>query len=253
MLSDPAEISSNSWEQLIYDIHENSIIGQRLGISYMQSNEEFVTLNVNNQKSKLYQSSMGLMAISGVVWDAGFCLSDFLVANQMYTDGIVLDIGCGTGVCGIAALLLGSTSVTFTDLIEPPSLDDNLTQLSDEHRSRARFVPFDWSVEVVCPQLVSPSSLSQNGTGPLVWDTVLCSDLLYDQKVHDYLIRTLRQIHFKNALFAYKRRHDTPEKNFFQMLSLFCTIRVAKPDSFQLRNLSISSTSGLFIVIATRI
>ena len=255
MLTDPTE-SRKSWDEQIYDIEVGSIIGQRLGVSYLQSNKEYVVLIVNGHQMKLYQTSMGILAISGVVWDAGFCLADFLVANQTYADGMILDVGCGTGVCGIAALLLGSSSVTFTDAFQPPSLDDNLSQLCAQFRSRANFIPFDWSAEVVCSQLIGPSaalisSLNLDGTDPLSWDTVLCSDLLYDQKAHEPLIRTLKQIRFKKAIFAYKRRHDTPERFFFRSLSTFCTINVVMPDTFPLCNLPISAISGLFIIIAT--
>lgn len=245
-----------SWDEQMYGIEEGSIIGQRLGVSYLQSNKEYVNLIVNGHSIKLHQTSMGIMAISGVVWDAGFCLADFLVANQTYAVGMILDVGCGTGVCGITALLLGSSSVTFTDLLQPPSLDDNLSQLSEEFNSRANFLPFDWSTEIVCSQLIAPSAtltsdLNLDGTDSSAWDTLLCSDLLYDHKAHEPLIRTLKQIRFKNAIFAYKRRHDTPERIFFQSLSSFCTIKVVMPDAFPLCNLPNSATSGIFIIIAT--
>lgn len=235
------EADAEKWENAMYYDVENPAIGQRLGVSYLQSNLEYVDLKVNQNTIQLHQSSMGVMAIAGVVWDAGFCLSDYMIASKGVL-GNVLDLGCGTGVCGLTAVLLDATRVTFTDIIEPPSLDDNLSQLSDELRSRTNFVAHDWNNIILSDNLISPSSSG-------VWDTVLCSDLLYDKKVHDSLLRLLQQLRMKKAIFAYKRRHDVPEREFYRKLSLFCNIEVVIPSSFELKNLSQSAISGLYLVI----
>eukprot|EP00596_Hydrurales_sp_CCMP1899_P010807 CAMPEP_0119040158 /NCGR_PEP_ID=MMETSP1177-20130426/10003_1 /TAXON_ID=2985 /ORGANISM="Ochromonas sp, Strain CCMP1899" /LENGTH=141 /DNA_ID=CAMNT_0007004921 /DNA_START=251 /DNA_END=673 /DNA_ORIENTATION=- len=133
-----------SWESIMYQNEENVIIGERLGVSYLRSQKESVSLCVDDYTLQLYQSSMGILTMSGVVWDAGLYLSDYLIANRTVASGRVLDIGCGTGICGIAALFLGATSVTFTDAFIPPSLDDNLSQLSEEQKAKATFVPYNW-------------------------------------------------------------------------------------------------------------
>ena len=245
---------------------EEIVIGHRLGVSYLQSSKEYVTLSVDSQSIQLYQTSMGIMAISGVVWDAGFFLADFLMANKEFASGTVLDVGCGTGVCGITSLLLGALAVTFTDILEPPSLDDNLGQLPDEMKLRSTFVGSDWTTKCLPSTLIHPPTSvpaphhvtsSTEGSGLLSepympsWDNIFCSDLLYDQKAHLPLLQFLRQIHFKKAIFAYKRRHDVPEREFFRLLSQHCTLDVVKQDSFELKNTSQSAVSGLFIIIAT--
>lgn len=263
-MSMPTIIKTHEWESTMYMQEEGIIIGQRLGVSFLRSQEEYVHLLVDNHSLKLYQSSLGIMAISGVVWDAGFLLSDYLAANRVSAIGNTLDIGCGTGVGGISALLLGATTVTFTDSFIPPSFEDNMSQLSEEQREKTAFVPFDWSTEILCRELISPinpllSLANKNSTSlsssanldcPLPYDTILCSDLLYDQKAHEPLLRVLKQIMFKKAIFAYKRRHDEPERLFFHQLNKFCTISVVGQNSFELRNVSLQATSGLFIVIA---
>mmetsp|Transcript_32259 Transcript_32259/g.30748 ORF Transcript_32259/g.30748 Transcript_32259/m.30748 type:complete len:277 (+) Transcript_32259:248-1078(+) len=239
-----------SWESIMYQNEENVIIGERLGVSYLRSQKESVSLCVDDYTLQLYQSSMGILTMSGVVWDAGLYLSDYLIANRTVASGRVLDIGCGTGICGIAALFLGATSVTFTDAFIPPSLDDNLSQLSEEQKAKATFVPYNWNCKILCPELVSPIKMS----GSKCWDTVLCGDLLYDYKAaHEPLLKVLRQIHFKKAIFAYKRRHDEPEKSFFRRLSQFCSLEVVLSNSFKLSNITVAETPGLFIIIATPI
>jgi SAM-dependent methyltransferase len=239
-----------TWESIIYQEEEDVMIGQRLGVSYLRSQKESVSLCVDDYCLQLYQSSMGILTMSGVVWDAGLYLSDYLIANRTASVGRVLDIGCGTGVCGIAALFLGATSVTFTDAFVPPSFDDNISQLTDEQKKKATFISHDWSSETICPKLKSPGNTSDSES----WDTVLCGDLLYDYKAaHEPLLKVLKQILFKKAIFAYKRRHDDPEKSFFRRLSEFCSLEVVQSNSFKLSNIAFAETSGLYIIIATPI
>lgn len=244
--------SAGEWERLMYDDREVSIIGKRLGVSYTRSTMEYIDFNVDDHSLKLYQTSMGIMAISGVVWDAGLFLADYILTHRTVALGRVLDLGCGTGVCGITAILLGA-SVTFSDICEPPSFDDNLGQLSDEIRVKCEFICSDWNDVTHCPGLVSPRNLDPQGyPGELLWDTVFCSDLLYDQKAHNPLLRLLREMRFVRIVISYKKRHDAPEKEFFRALSLFCTIEVVLPGTFKLQNLCASATSGLYIIIANR-
>jgi hypothetical protein len=252
MQTDDNEIDQNNWEYIMFKNDGVPAIGQRLGISYLQSTMEHVELNVGSNSLKLFQSSMGIMAISGVVWDAGFCLADYMINNPELTAAAqILDVGCGTGVCGLSALLLGASTVTFTDMIQPPSLDENISQLPEDIRFRATFVAHDWSTEKICFELIRPRASDGILSDAISWDVVLCSDLLYDKIAHEPLLRILRQISFKKIIFGYKRRTDSSEIEFFCMLCQFCDIRVIEPGSFKLHNLSASATSGLYIVIAT--
>lgn len=252
MLTDDNEIDQKDWECKMFKYDGIPAIGQRLGISYLQSTMEYVELNVGSHSLKLYQTSMGIMAISGVVWDAGFCLTDYMINNPELTAAAhILDVGCGTGVCGLSALLLGASTVTFTDIIQPPSLDENICQLPGDMRSRINFVAHDWSAEKICSELIRPRASDGISSDAISWDVVLCSDLLYDEVAHKPLLHILHQISFKKVVFGYKRRTDSSEIDFFRMLCQFCDISVIEPGSFKLYNLSTSATSGLFIVIAT--
>mmetsp|Transcript_2973 Transcript_2973/g.3115 ORF Transcript_2973/g.3115 Transcript_2973/m.3115 type:complete len:269 (-) Transcript_2973:213-1019(-) len=248
-----------SWENAIYDNTENLNVGQRLGVSYLRSQKDSISLCVDLQSLQLYQSSTGNLAISGVVWDAGLYLSDYMVANRAAAVGRILDIGCGTGICGITALFLGATRVSFTDAFMPPSFNDNFNQLSESHKAQSTFISYDWSSEILCSELISPMGAiicqdSTNSMAPVErWDTVLCSDLLYDQNAHEPLLKVLKQICFRKAIFSYKRRHDEPEKHFFKRLSQFCSLEVVESNSFELSNIPFAETSGLFIVIAIRL
>ena len=268
-----ASMLSDAVASILYpEGEETAVIGQRLGVPYLRTLEETLVVCIGPSTSlTLHQCSLGLTAISGVVWDCGLLLVDFLVwererINQVplpgnrddpnHALGNVLDLGTGTGICGIAALILGASRVVFTDIHEPPSLEDNLHQLTLDQRERASFVAYDWSIDLVDAAIISPiptptptNTAANQTTGK--WDTVLCSDLLYDQKNHESLLRVLRTIHFKRAIFAYKKRHDLPESAFFLQLESFCHLNVIQPEALPLRNLHPSSIPGLFIIIAT--
>jgi predicted nicotinamide N-methyase len=270
-------MDSNCWETIFREDLDAGL-GNRLGVSYIRAQQEHVELNINGDKLfVLNQSSIGLMAISGVVWDAGLLLVDFIAEKRQQMRN-VLDLGCGTGVCGIGALLLGAHFVVLSDKIEPPSLEENLSSLAEGLRDRIKFIAQSWESETydehllrsitMIPEAASDdtqhtknngvaidvntkaSVISEELSEPMHWDIVLCSDLLYEEKAHAALLRLLRQISFKEAIFSYKRRHDVPEQLFFRELSTFCKLAVELPSSIELKNLSKSSTTGLYIVIA---
>ena len=157
-------------------------IGQRLGVSFVKSQEETVTINVEGRTIHIQQSPLGVMAISGVVWDCGLLMTDYLQSvctgplESRLLLGKTLDIGCGTGIAGISAALLGAETVCFTDTsAAEPCLVENLAIFSSEmvfsESAQPTFVPFNWSEPNIPSTLLQP------------WDTLLLSDVLYETKV----------------------------------------------------------------------
>ena len=241
------------WQTYIFEASAEPEVGQRLGIQYIKAMQPTIAVMIGDAEYQFHQESMGLMAISGVVWDAGLLLVDFLqeVQNATATFGRVLDVGCGTGIAGISALLMGATYVQFTDIAKLDCFDLNIELLPDGLQQKQCFLPYTWSIENLPPQFlrdegdVSEASLDRS----IVWDTVLCSDLLYEEKCHSLLISVLRRLKFKRLVFSYKKRHDVPERLFFESLNEWCTIRVVEPGCIPLRNLPAKSLAGLYIVI----
>lgn len=244
---------------------KESEIGQRLGVQYLKAMQPTIPVSYGSDLNfEFHQESMGLLAISGVVWDAGLLMVDYMLKLKSDCPGIIdgccLDIGCGTGIAGISALLLGSSHVLFTDIDRLPCFEYNIEQLSEALQSQHKFITYLWNEktlpeEFTLTKIVSDvankdfTAASATIDKPKVWDTVLCSDLLYEEKSHSLLVSVLRRLSFKRAIFTYKKRHEIPEEKFFDALSAWCTIRVVDRNSISLVNLPRTSLSGLYVVI----
>jgi uncharacterized membrane protein YadS len=97
---------------------EDAAIGSRLGIDFMRAQSESLAINVYSKQLSLQQSHIGMLGISGVIWDCGLLMADFLCTyfgeerpriSSLRLDRM-LDLGCGTGICGLTALYSKSTS-----------------------------------------------------------------------------------------------------------------------------------------------
>jgi len=246
---------------------EKSEIGQRLGIQYTKAMQPTIPVSYGHQTIEFHQESMGLMAISGVVWDAGLLMVDFLLwvkdSDPTVLTGLILDVGCGTGIAGISALLLGENHVLFTDIDQLACFDYNIEQLTEYQQASQIFVKYLWNEQTMpasflfqnvgvesSKQLVSTTTeTNADGQDIVVWDTLLCSDLLYEEKSHSLLLSVMRRLRFKRAIFTYKKRHEEPEEKFFDSLSEWCSVEVVDTEHIPLINLPRTSLSGLYVVI----
>jgi predicted nicotinamide N-methyase len=261
---------SYDWEETMFGDKAEPEVGQRLGIQYVRTLQTSVGVKYGDDELQFHQEGMGMMAISGVVWDAGLLMVDFLYqwTRQRTLLGKTLDIGCGTGIAGISALMLGAEHVLFTDIARLGCFDLNIEQLQPDQLQRLDFELYMWSEGSLPDCFTAAPGQSDNRTASsssaaleavtaeeqtagrvIKWDTVLCSDLLYEQKSHAALLSVLRRISFRRAVFSYKKRHDAAERAFFAALSEWCTIRVVDSACIPLVNLPRSSLAGLFIVM----
>ena len=235
--------------------------GQRLGISFTKAQLDEVEVRVGDKVLSLAQSSMGLTAISSCVWDCGLALVDYLQSSTGEALGLTMDIGCGTGVAGLAAVLLGAKFVCFTDTSSAePLLSANLKQLqtqlslsNDDDDGGGggasppwEFIEHDW-VKGNSSDFLSRCSRY----APEQWDTLLLSDVLYEQASHAALMALLRSLRFGRALLAYKRRHDAPERAFLLELESWCELAVVPVTDFTFINATRAQlNSGLYIIVA---
>ena len=273
-----SDFPDHEWKSVLFGTTPNVVIGQRLGISYVRSQQEQLTINVREQVITVSQSTMGLTAIPGVVWDAALLMIDYLVyeyrqERQLFLNK-VLDLGCGTGVIGIAACLLGANYVLFSDGYSSSSiLEENIaSSLPEELQSKTKFVSHKWENEELPSELLRNNGIFKLCSDPAensvygcnvsessdhlarqlsVWDTIICSDLFYDEKMLPPLLSTLRKLSFRRLLIGYKKRHDEPEEKFFMALSEWCSLSIVPIESIELINCSPSAArSELYIIIA---
>jgi predicted nicotinamide N-methyase len=239
-----------SWERALFEETDAPEVGQRLGIQYVRTLRPTIDVTIGNQLIQLHQESMGMMAISGVVWDAGLLVSDFIAqcADTTVPPDRVLDLGCGTGIAGICSLITGARDVVFSDIERLSCFDSNVEQLDMDLQRRTRFEVYKWNEDTLPASFQHTNADGEDS--PRIWDTVLCSDLLYESKHHAALLSVLRRIKFKQIIFSYKKRHDEAEKAFFRALSEWCTVRVVDSACIKLCNLPKSALTGLYIVVA---
>jgi hypothetical protein len=78
------------------------------------------------------------------VWDAAVYLTKFLEKTGIAGGKVVLELGCGLGLCGIAASLLGARTTVLTDLeyILPATVKNIAANSRDAQIS---VQPLDWS------------------------------------------------------------------------------------------------------------
>lgn len=241
---------------------EQPEIGQRLGISFVRSQQEEMTMKIGERDFPVSQCGMGMIAISAVVWDAALLLVDFLyseivskstrilkdVCPESPAQGHTLELGCGTGVCGIASCILGASSCTFSDLILHDTLLANLCHIPSS--TTTKLIQHDWQSLAIPEGLLRPPHYTNNDA-KLCWDTIICSDVLYEVKAQQALLSLLKNIQFNKLIISYKRRTDAPEKAFIEQLAEWCTIYVVRGSAVPPVNLSQAALSGLFIIVAT--
>ncbi|WKY04323.1 hypothetical protein Q1695_005377 [Nippostrongylus brasiliensis] len=133
-----------------------------------------------------YESDVG-----GVVWDSALLACDYFVRNKDHYKGKkVLELGAGTGVCGLVLAALGS-NVEITDLPSRlPLIKKNYELNKDECRGSVEIKALDWATQMA----------------PTEVDVLVLVDCIYYLKGVDPLIRTVLSCNAKEVLCVYERR-----------------------------------------------
>lgn len=144
------------------------------------------------------------------VWPAGLILAEYIVRHP--PKGAVVDLGCGTGIVGLAALSVGC-HVTFLDR------DPQATALAQENAQANGFTDFN----ILTADWKDDQSLT--------WSNVVGSELLWDRDDRTHLLRWLA-IHWNlqgvcllsfsggkidNQLFESSALHSKAERSDLEM------------------------------------
>jgi len=160
---------------------------------------------------EVHQDLEGL-GIGGVVWDSGVALARLLGARPGLTRGrAVLDLGCGTGVAGLAAAGVGEAAmVHLSDLPDLSALARrNIAAAGPLLPCPVAFLPYSWGDAVDARALAAP------------YGVVICADCMYDAACLPALELALSQVAGPETtlVLAYKRRIDGRERPCFERLS----------------------------------
>ena len=147
----------------------------------------YTTLRLGSGRSlKLQHSTWQAAGTGGFVWHAGKVLCDWLRDREGFAGSSVLELGCGTGACGLFAAGLGASRVMLTD-----SGPDALLELAERNAaSNAAAYPgtdvcvrrYAWGDELPAP--------IASGR----WDWVLAADVLYSRRAHEPFCATAREL-----------------------------------------------------------
>lgn len=119
------DLNDDDWDSIMFPplgSSDETELGSRLGVNYMRTQEKILKVDIITRANDnsiprrrssimVQQFSNGDNGIPGAVWDAGLLLVDYLnqhpfrVSSADSMDGTsahVLDLGCGTGIIGMA-------------------------------------------------------------------------------------------------------------------------------------------------------
>ena len=138
-------------------------------------------LNIQGLPDIVISQDWNKFGVAAVVWEAALVLGTFLQSIEQKIQGKqVLELGTGTGVCGIVASILGA-NVTFTDLedcLDPcrTNIENNLN--SSKHAFR--ITSLNWK-----------ENLTKNWSGKW-FDYIIGADLVYIEDLFEDLIRVFQ-------------------------------------------------------------
>jgi predicted nicotinamide N-methyase len=152
---------------------------------------------------------------AGEVWDAALVFSHFIINkhnrhNFSFVGKTILELGSGTGICGLMAAIKNAKKVYLTDK------EENLDILKKNYELNKHLITL---TEVVITSL--------NWTKPEEYahitdkiDMIICSDIVWDLKLYDSIINVMdyfTEVNTTEILLSYQYRKQT-DIEFFNEL-----------------------------------
>lgn len=145
-------------------------------------------LSIGNRIIKIKEQEKAELGTGLVSWDGAVVLAKYLEKNFDLVNGkLVLELGAGTGIAGLAAWLLGAGEVSLTDL---PYTIDNL-HVNIQATREANEFPFSMH-NIVAHKLdwTDPRTYPAQGQ----YDVLLGADIVWLEHLVDPLVRTIAHI-----------------------------------------------------------
>jgi len=152
----------------------------------IKSKDVIITIKQAEPKWEVHVSDP--LGTGTTVWDAALVLADYLFAHRQVVQGkTVLELGSGTGACGLVAAAVGAVSVCLTDL-------PYLIPLLEENIRLNSFLLWTSSVRATALTWGAPLPSCMLTAGACAPDVILCADLIYRPEHVDVLLDTLIRV-----------------------------------------------------------
>jgi predicted nicotinamide N-methyase len=167
---------------------------------------------------------ISLCGIGGRIWKSAVLLSTFLRSENLkkyinFENKIILEIGAGSGVCGLVSATLNPKKVYLSDrdkgCLEVLQKNVDLNKANIQNLSDIEVIDFDWS------NMEDYAKIKEN------IDIVIGSDVLYCSSMIECLINTVRKFCNNNTLiiFALPQRGDLCDL-FLESLNKTCEWKI---------------------------
>ncbi|KAF1757819.1 hypothetical protein GCK72_014276 [Caenorhabditis remanei] len=179
----------------------------------MFENEEYsrvIPFNNGKEKTELTIYQETITDVGGVIWDSALMTIHYFFKNpEQFHGKKILELGSGTGVCGIALAALGA-EVIITDLPERiPLIQKNVAANSRLTSNRIQVQVLDWTKDKI------PDGL----------DLVLAVDCVYYNSTITPLINLLKTCDAKETIIVSEERDigeaSVAQKTFFKNINEF--------------------------------
>ncbi|KAL5962235.1 Methyltransferase-like protein 23 [Taenia solium] len=187
------------------DIHQKGVVSLfeqqrccKLADGFAMSVVEFTFVNNSGTDAKILITSSDSGGYAFYPWKSAELLSQAIYSGHIDVSGRrVLELGAGTGLCGICALKNGASSVVFTDRNDSLVEENIRKNCSLNNIADCDFVPCDWN------------DVPNLALGKL-FDLIIASDCLFESDVFKPFAATLSLLLHKNpsaeAYIAYENR-----------------------------------------------
>eukprot|EP00347_Sterkiella_histriomuscorum_P018922 403343653 len=145
--------------------------------------------------------------------------------HDLFKDKTLLELGCGTGFCGLTCEKLGFKQIYLTDLSE---VIDNITTkniaINECDQNIVQAFELDWKLDIESLQKL----LEERGCMNQMLDVIVASDLIFNSTQLEMVPRVCKDIceiyyeKFKQTptiLMSYKSRHEEIDEQLYDKFS----------------------------------
>eukprot|EP00698_Gefionella_okellyi_P025268 TRINITY_DN919_c0_g1_i2.p1 TRINITY_DN919_c0_g1~~TRINITY_DN919_c0_g1_i2.p1 ORF type:complete len:724 (-),score=160.69 TRINITY_DN919_c0_g1_i2:29-2200(-) len=165
--------------------------------------------------------------VAFLVWEGAIVLSHYLEEHESISGKRCIELGSGTGLMGICVSFLGA-DVTITDLEHVvPLMQDNVNSNCTQ-TCKIRAMAHSWGSSVA--DLDPP------------YDVILCSDVIYNEKVIPQLVASITALSNESTdvFLAYRQRYGVVEHEFFERMDVeFTTQQLPLPSKWDTKEVQL--------------